>query len=147
MKIRTSRKLPRKPEPLPKSGAAVVRGRPFKKGNQLGRRTQFRAGVSPNPGGRTKWAVVSEYLRKQLAMPLPMAEHKTIASALGDILIDQGLAGSLEAIREILDRVEGKPRQAIEFAKGDPLTELLQECRQMSTTIGPPENTDGEVLN
>jgi hypothetical protein len=87
-----------------------ARGGKFAKGNLLG----FKPGQSGNPAGRPKYTVVSEALRAQLAEKMPDAGEETFAEALARALIDKALGGDVLAAREILDRVEGKPRQTLD---------------------------------
>jgi hypothetical protein len=82
----------------------------FAKGNLIG----FQPGQSGNPAGRPKVIVVSEALRAQLAQQMPGADESTFAEALAKALIDKALSGDVLAAREVLDRVEGKPKQSID---------------------------------
>jgi hypothetical protein len=72
--------------------------------------TQFRPGVSPNPGGRPKWAVFSQLVRDRLADPvLGDPKQRTGAEVLFDMAFEKARGGDLEAMEFLLDRAEGKP--------------------------------------
>ncbi len=73
----------------------------------------FPKGVSGNPGGRPKKALLSDALRRQIAEAVPNAPEKTIAEVIARALIREAVSGNVQAIREIGDRSEGKPAQAI----------------------------------
>ncbi len=73
----------------------------------------FPKGVSGNPAGRPKKALLSDALRRQLAEAVQGAPEKTIAEHIARALIREAVSGNVQAIREIGDRTEGKPAQAI----------------------------------
>jgi hypothetical protein len=77
----------------------------------------FKKGESGNPGGRPKelaW-------RNALQMAITAKTGKPLAEALAEIangLVDLALAGNLTAIREIADRVDGKPSAQVSLNHG-----------------------------
>jgi hypothetical protein len=82
----------------------------------VGEATQFRKGVSGNPGGRPKTAALSEACREVLAKRVPDdPEGRTYAQAIAQVLADLALEGDILAARELTDRAEGKARQSIEL--------------------------------
>jgi hypothetical protein len=85
----------------------------FAPGNSIGKK--FPSGSSGNPNGRPKLTRLTEALREQLAEAMPGADESTIAESLARALIREGLSGDVQAIREIADRTEGKPKQAIDL--------------------------------
>ena len=85
----------------------------FAPGHKLGKK--FPKGVSGNPSGRPKLTKLTEALREQLAEEMPNAPEKTIAEGVARVLIREALSGNVQAIREIADRTEGKPKQAIDL--------------------------------
>ncbi len=89
----------------------TIKGK-FAPGNKIGK--QFPKGVSGNPNGRPKITKLTEALREQLAEEMPNAPEETQAEAIARALIRAALKGDVQAIREIADRTEGKPRQAID---------------------------------
>lgn len=78
--------------------------KPFKKGSDERRNTL----------GRPKKTLLSEAIREQIAVVMPGANEQTFAEAIAKTLIDLAVAGDVAAIREIADRTEGKPKQAID---------------------------------
>lgn len=76
---------------------------------------QWPPGVSGNPKGRPKAVTLSEMLRKQLAQTMPNADGRTFAEEIARVLCVDAAAGSLGAIREVCDRVEGRPRQGLDL--------------------------------
>ncbi len=85
----------------------------FAPGNKAGK--QFEKGQSGNPNGRPKLTRLTECLREQLAEAMPGASERTIAEAIARALIREALVGDVQAIREIGDRTEGKPKQSLDL--------------------------------
>jgi hypothetical protein len=104
--------------------------------DEAGKDTRFQPGVSGNPGGRPKVKSLSKAYKSLLEQPNPAdKEHRTYAEYLAEVMIQQGLKGSVPACVEICDRVEGKVRQAItevddEFASMS-VEELEQELERI----------------
>lgn len=74
----------------------------------------FQPGVSGNPGGRPKRKVWTEAIKEAIEEidqidPQQRPRIKLLAQAL----VAAGLAGEVQALREIGDRVEGKVPQAL----------------------------------
>ena len=69
--------------------------KPFKKGN------------SGNPGGRPKWKHITEILRKE--------DNLDRLNMVVDKVFEMALTGNMRAIEFIADRLEGKPRQYMDF--------------------------------
>ncbi len=88
----------------------------------------FPKGVSGNPAGRPKGVKnISHYLKKiskkRIEVKDPITKKlmkKEIAEAVALKIIQLALAGELYAIREMLDRTEGKAiqKQELKFDKG-----------------------------
>lgn len=93
-------------------GKQTVKGK-FPPGNKIGK--QFPKGISGNPSGRPKLTKLTEALREQLAEEMPNAPDRTVAEAIARALIKEAVTGNVLAIREIADRTEGKPKQAIDL--------------------------------
>ncbi len=85
----------------------------FAPGHKLGNR--FSKGVSGNPNGRPKLTRLTDALREQLAEINPNEPEKTIAEHIAHALIREAIGGNVQAAREIADRTEGKPKQAIDL--------------------------------
>jgi hypothetical protein len=77
----------------------------FEKGNLHGNR--FQKGVSGNPLGKTKSALLTDAVRRQLC---DTGDLEVIAKAL----IGKAKKGDLEAVKILFDRLEGKPTQKID---------------------------------
>ncbi len=85
----------------------------FATGNSIGKK--FPPGTSGNPSGRPRLTKLTEALREQLSEISPDADEQTIAEQIAETLIRLALSGDVQAIREIADRTEGKPKQAIDL--------------------------------
>lgn len=72
----------------------------------------FQKGVSGNPKGRPRFSIVS-LLREKLA-EIPEGEKTTVASKLVDEIIIKAIKEKDAAMmKDIIDRIDGKPKQAI----------------------------------
>ena len=78
----------------------------------------FPRGRSGNPGGRPKGQSITAALRAELDRPCADDPSVTQGERIAERLIGMALAGDLGAIREILDRTEGKAVARTE--QGDP---------------------------
>jgi hypothetical protein len=85
----------------------------FAPGNSIGKK--FPPGSSGNPNGRPRLTKLTESLRQQLSEISPDADEQTIAESLARTLIREGLAGNVQAIKEIGDRTEGRPMQKVDL--------------------------------
>lgn len=85
----------------------------FIKGNQAGRR--FERGQVANPDGRNAFGVkVSAILKRRLSETLA-DDNQTIAEAVAEKLITMALGGDLNALRELIDRTEGRTPQTVDM--------------------------------
>jgi hypothetical protein len=94
------------------SGEQTADGK-FAPKNKIGNR--FQKGESGNPQGRPKTTRLTDALREQLAETNPHAPEETVAEEIARALISEAKNGNVQAIREIGDRTEGKPKQAIDL--------------------------------
>jgi hypothetical protein len=85
----------------------------FAPGNKIGNR--FQKGESGNPSGRPKLTRLTDALRQQLAETSPDAPESTVAETIARALIREAVSGNVQAIRELGDRTEGKPKQTIDL--------------------------------
>ncbi len=93
-------------------GKQTVTGK-FPPGNKIGK--QFPKGTTGNPSGRPKLTRLTDSLRQQISELNPNAPEETIAEAIAETLITMALSGDVQAIKEVFDRCEGKPKQAIDL--------------------------------
>lgn len=76
--------------------------------------TRWKPGQSGNPTGRPKSITLSEALRLELAKVLPNdTQERTFAEVIAQSLVRAAATGNILAAKEIADRTEGKPKQAI----------------------------------
>lgn len=68
----------------------------------------FEKGKSGNAGGKSKSKIVSDALRVEL-----LADDKKKLGLIARALIEKAVAGDVPAIKEIMDRTEGKSVQPI----------------------------------
>ena len=80
---------------------------------------RFLPGVSGNPSGRGNAPSLVAALRAEL----DEREHggRPGLRAIAARLVDMALAGDMRAIREVLDRLDGKPLQAVSLDSAAPL--------------------------
>jgi hypothetical protein len=99
----------------------------------------FEKGTSGNPGGKARGRPWRDAIERALARRAGKVNPQAIDD-LADKLIDLGFAGDLHALREMGDRLEGKPAQAIEHSGMIAATheELLKQ-------LDSADDTDGEV--
>ncbi len=117
------------------NGKQTVKGK-FPPGNKIGK--QFPPGVSGNPSGRPKLTKLTEALRKQLTELNPDATEETNAEAIARVLIREAKTGNVQAAREIADRTEGRPKQAID------LEMQVRDWRTLAQNYGL---TETDVIN
>lgn len=102
----TEPKLPEKKQKTGFRGPSPDVGKPY----------QWKKGQSGNPGGRPKCKTLSDAYRHKLEEPVPNdSEGRTWAELIAVAQVRDAVRGNVQAAREIADRTEGRPRQAIEF--------------------------------
>lgn len=92
---------------------------PFEKGKSGNPKTQWKKGQSGNPNGRRNAAkdILNELLDTEI-------EDRTQKEKLLSKLIQMGMRGDLGAIKEVLDRTEGKSKEHIVTEEFKPLRVL-----------------------
>ncbi len=94
---------------------------------------RFQPGQSGNPGGRPKKQPVTDHLRSQLEQRIPESmeaklppffvemygAEATFGQLLAFKMVTKAANGDMRAIREVLDRVEGKVANKIAGGDGD----------------------------
>lgn len=108
----------------PESSAAPEEGRDEKGRFQEGNAYGFRPGQSGNPSGRPKCRTLSEAYRVRLAQvdeadPEGRTFAEKIAAAQADLAASGEPVASTMAAKELGDRTEGRPRQAVEVVDGN----------------------------
>jgi len=106
------------------STAKKTRGKPFEKGHKYA----WKSGQSGNPAGRPKSRTLSEAYREALRQPLPGDPSRTYADAVAETLCRDAVAGNVIAAKELADRTEGRPRQAIEISIEEKKRELVNNA-------------------
>jgi len=93
----------------------------------------FQKGQSGNPGGRPKTKPLTALILKELGKKAPGTPFRQGELAVWK-LVQLAMAGEGWAIKEVLDRVEGKAMQAVEHAgtAGAGLTFTIQIARPPS---------------
>lgn len=85
---------------------------------------QFEKGTdSPNPGGRPKGSITK--LMREFMYELDDTGFSRIQH-LCFILWDAALKGDLQAIKLIMDRVDGTPRQSIEMSQKHDVIKIME---------------------
>lgn len=73
----------------------------------------YAKGQSGNPGGRPK---EQKQFRDALNMAIKRTDgDKTKLALMAEALVDKAVGGDVTAIREVADRLDGKPLQTAEF--------------------------------
>jgi len=111
----------------------------FAEGNSFGNR--FRPGQSGNPAGRPKSITLSEAYRKMLSQADESdPERRTRAEVLAEQIYAKAKTGDVQALREIADRVEGKPRQtlALSVERREQLEQAIAGIMRDAEAAGEP---------
>jgi Family of unknown function (DUF5681) len=110
------------------NSAKTARGKPFEKGNVHA----FKPGQSGNSRGRPL-DTITPHLRAIVQKQYPGLDEITYGEMVAHRLIGLAVSGELGAIREVLDRLEGKPRQALD------ITENSMDWREAAQAQGVSE--------
>ena len=111
---------------MPKTVTDKQRRNSEGKSRRIANLKPFQKGTSGNPNGRPKVITLSEALRQQLVQKAPGADEREYVTEIARVLCDEAVKGNIMAIREIFDRLEGKPRQAIDVDMN------VQDWREMA---------------
>ena len=88
-------------------------------------------GVSGNPGGRPIRTPLTEVLIQMLQSPCADdSEQRTYAEVIAEMLLKRACKGGIRAVREIADRVEGRPSQSLSL-----VTEECSTCREAADEL------------
>jgi Family of unknown function (DUF5681) len=78
---------------------------------------QWQKGVSGNPRGRPpSGTALTDLLRHQLAQTADAKGKKTRAEAIAAVLIELALAGDINAIKLLIERVDGRLPNPVELS-------------------------------
>ncbi len=77
-------------------------------------RPPFKPGQSGNPGGRPKRRLIDEALKELL-----LTQDSKAAEAIARALVGKAKRGNLKAIQLTAERVQGRPKQAVELSGAD----------------------------
>jgi hypothetical protein len=81
-----------------------------------GKAHRWKKGQSGNLSGRPKSKTLSTAYKNKLEEAVPNdPEGRTWAELIAEAQVRDAVRGNVQAAREIADRTEGRPRQAIEF--------------------------------
>ena len=94
-----------------KTARKTTRGKPFAKGNAFA----FKPGQSGNPAGRPR-DTITPHLRELVRMQNPGKDEVTYGELVARALLVRAVSGDVQAIREVFDRLEGKPRQSVDVS-------------------------------
>jgi hypothetical protein len=80
--------------------------------------TQFKPGVSGNPGGRPKGRSIVARIRELLdrttdLQGMPLEGGRTLGDLLAEQVLRNALEGDVKAAKDLLDRLEGRSRQSV----------------------------------
>jgi hypothetical protein len=115
--------------PRTENSAKTVRGNPDK---TLPHRWQ--PGQSGNPGGRPKRRLIDELLEELL-----LTEDSKVAEAIARALLAKAKRGDLRAVQLVVERVQGRPKQAMELS-GSGLDGLVEAIRAARQRVGIKES-------
>lgn len=103
----------------------------------------FQSGQSGNPGGRPKRA---KLFTQSLLVALKKTDADNVEAVqrIADKLVALAESGDVQAIKEIADRVDGKPPQAI---VGDNESDPVSLIHRIERVIVHPSNPDSPGLS
>jgi hypothetical protein len=109
---------------------------------------KFKPGQSGNPKGRPKSITLSEAYRKMLAqVDEADAQKRTRAEILAEEMYVKAKSGDVQALREIADRVEGKPKQTVTLTleRRAQLEKAIQGIMSDAEVAGKPCSRDEAI--
>jgi hypothetical protein len=103
----------------------------------------FKKGQSGNPAGRPKSITLSEAYRRELAKVDPDdPERRTHAEVLAGRMVARAKTGDVQALKELADRVEGKPRQTVAL-----ISDRREQIERAIERMIERAASDGRALN
>ena len=88
---------------------------------------RFPKGTSGNPGGRPRGVSLTRFLYLELAKPSAEDPSVTNAELVARRVVEMAIDGDLGAIREVLDRTEGKAVARTEHGEPGAFDELADK--------------------
>ena len=106
--------------------------------------TSFKPGQSGNPSGRPKreWTWAQEL---QKAVERQTADGTPIKEGVADAVVTQALEGNVHAIRELFNRMDGMPHQAVSHTGEDGPIEIKIVSAAMPIPKKELELTEEEI--
>jgi len=109
----------------------------------------FKPGQSGNPGGRGREKPWADALRAAVNQPGPDRRRRLLAIA--DQCVAAALEGKMDAIKEIGDRLDGKPAQEATITHRHDVTELTDKDIEHRIAelrgIGAPDGDTAPTLS
>lgn len=87
----------------------------------------WKKGQSGNPAGRKPKAETLTTCIKEYLEGKPKGEKRTRAQMLAEALVEKALTMEQWAVREVLDRVLGKPKQTVEQTSDDVIRVVYED--------------------
>ena len=108
----------------------------------------WQPGESGNPSGRPKRAPITDYIRAQLEQAIPEAIRAELPPVFAEVygnkatfgqmlafkMIQSAGEGDMQAMRELLERVEGKIAQKVSGSDGGPVQFVVTRAGNQSGT-------------
>lgn len=111
-------------------------------------RILFKKGVSGNPAGRPKGSFSLVGLLKKKLQEHPKGKDRTYAEYFVDKVMNATIVkGDVAMMRDIIDRVDGKPKQAIDHTtKGEKIVILSSELQsKYDSNASAGTNSNGQA--
>lgn len=123
MKAKKTTKRAQKKPPVPGNRTKKQsRGKPWRKGESGNPATQFQPGRSGNPSGRPR-DTITPHLR-EIAQETDK-DGRSYGRRVAETLYAEALAGNVQAAREILQRLDGLPRQGVDLSIDDQRANII----------------------
>ena len=104
----------------------------------------WKKGQSGNPNGRAKDKLWADAIRIAVNEAYEVGDKKKLR-VLADKLVDKALEGEIAAMKEIGDRLDGKPAQSVDVTHHKTIQEMTDdELIEIIRSDGDVGETDGE---
>ena len=109
----------------------------------------WKPGQSGNPAGKKPGTLKEKPYRDALRMEIAAAEDLKVLRAIARAHLEKARSGDMAAIRELADRLDGRPAQESNVSFQDrPVTELTnEELMALAASSLPAAPRDSEDLN